>query len=78
MLRSFIGTYDGNGLTSLRLEEGPGITGSKRHALRARTFWVVLDLSESQALDRAIRLGQSERALQVLSETARCCGPVCE
>ena len=76
MLRSFIGTYDREGLRSLRLEDECAAAISQRHAL-GPTFWVVLDLSESHALDRAIRLGQKGRALQLLSESARCCGPVC-
>ena len=68
MLKSFLGTYDQHGLTSLKVEDAVVCPCPKRGQI---PFWAVVDTSELPEVAKAIDRGERSVAFEMLASRAK-------
>ena len=74
MLQSFIGTFDGTRLRTLRSEDG---VAAPWYLLESEEleFWAIIDSDEVVPIEYALTLGHGDLAMQLLGQTAKSLGP---
>lgn len=74
MLESFIGTYDWQGLSSLKCEASD--SDAAKQPPRPQAFWAIIDKNELPDIHNAICMGNRNSALAIILERAQCLGCV--
>lgn len=81
MLQAFIGTFDAQGLRTLKSEDDSveSNVGPTVHAVPAGSvaFWAILDSAELPTIQWALMAGNRSRAWELLVQQAKCVGRMC-